>query len=335
MKRSLFALAVTAAHLAAATAAPPTMQAIVQQGPESLVLRTVDTPRPAAGEVLIRIYAAGVNPADWKRLPTETTRPDGTVRAAIPGFDAAGVIDSVGTGVTSLKPGDAVYARADGAYAQYVAIAASDAVLKPGRFTFEQAAATPIAGAASYGSVEDAGVRPGQRIAIIGAAGGAGSGAVVLAKARGATVIASGHSSQQAFVQGLGADEFIAYDKDDVAARIRGVDAVINTADGQADKALGYVRSGGRLVSIAGTMPTDAACAMAKVTCVQLRGNGSGLTYPDSLRVLTKLADDGSYRVAVSKRFPLAQAAEAQRQLRTGDAQGKTVLIIDQRANQR
>jgi len=82
----------------AAVAAPPRMQAIVRT-PAGLQLQTVDTPKPAAGEVLIRIYAAGINPADWKRLPEAKTMPDGSVRAAIPGFDVAGVIDSVGPGV--------------------------------------------------------------------------------------------------------------------------------------------------------------------------------------------------------------------------------------------
>ncbi|MET0290904.1 MAG: NADP-dependent oxidoreductase [Steroidobacteraceae bacterium] len=333
--RTGFAIAVILGLFSATTsAAPLTMQAIVQLDPDVLQLRTVDTPRLAAGEVLIRVYAAGVNPADWKRLPVEAKQPDGSIRAAIPGYDVAGVVDSVGSGVTTFKPGDAVYARADRAFAQYVAIAATDAVLKPKRLTFEQAAGVPIAGAAGYGSVEDAKLQRGQRVAIIGAAGGAGSAAVILARSRGAKVIASAHSSQQAFLEQLGVDEFVAYDKDDVAARIRNVDAVINTADGQADKALGYVRSGGRFVSIAG-MPADGACAAARVTCVQIRGTGTGLSYPDSLRALNRLADGGQFDVRVTKRYALADAGAAQVLVRAGNSMGKVVLVVDPKSGER
>jgi NADPH:quinone reductase-like Zn-dependent oxidoreductase len=157
---------------------------------------------------------------------------------------------------------------------------------------------------------------------------------VVLARAKGATVIASAHSSQKAFLDGLGVAEFVAYDRDDVAARIRDVDAVINTADGQAEKALGYVRSGGRLVSISG-MPGEAQCAAARVTCVQIRGNMEGLSYPDSLRALVPLAEQGKFTVHVTKTFPLAQAAAAQRLLQAGDAMGKVVLVVDPRAESR
>lgn len=326
----------TLALFASATllAAPPTMQAIVQSGPE-LTLQTIDTPVPARGEVLIRVYAAGLNPVDWKRLPTAKTQPDGSKRAAVPGFDVAGVIDSVGPGVTSPKPGDAVYARADGAYAQYVAVEAAAAVPKPKRLTFAEAAAVPIAGAAGYGSVKDALLKAGQRVAIIGAAGGAGSAAVEFAHAQGAKVIASAHSSQRAFLEGLGVDEIVAYDRDDVAARIHDVDAAINTADGQAEKALAYVRKGGRLVSISGTLPSDAQCAAAQVTCVQIRGNGAGLGYPDSLRAIAPLADAGKFTPRVTKTFPLAEGAAAQAYAHTSDSVGKVVLVVDAKATTR
>jgi len=329
------ALAALACHAAAATAAPTRMRAAVQTGPDSIEVRTVDTPRPAAGEVLVRILAAGINPVDHKRLPTERRMPDGSVRAAVPGFDVAGVVDTVGAGVTTPKVGDAVYARADGAYAEYVAIAATDAVPKPKRLTFVEAAAVPIAGAAGYGTARDGQVRAGQRVAIIGAAGGAGSAAVDFVHALGATVVASAHSSQRAFLEGMGVEEFVAYDKDDVAAKIRDVDVAINTADSEATKALAYVKKGGRLVSIAGTLPDAQRCAAARVTCVQIRGNGDGLSYPDSLRAIAPIADAGKYRPRVTKTFALEDAAAAQRFAQAGNATGKVVLIVDEAATRR
>lgn len=329
--RSCAAAAAAFFGAGALAAAPPRMQALVQTG-DTVQLQTVDTPKPAAGEVLIRVLAAGINPVDWKRLPTAKTMPDGSKRAAIPGFDAAGLVEAVGAGVTGVKPGDAVYARADGAYAQYVAVEASAAVPKPKRLTFTQAAAVPIAGAAGYGTVKDAQLKAGQRVAIIGAAGGAGSAAVDFAHAQGAKVIASAHSSQQAFLKSLGVEDIVAYDKDDVAARIHDVDAVINTVDGQAEKALTYLRKGGRLVSIAGTLPSDAQCAAAQVSCVQIRGNGAGLSYPDSLRAIAPIADAGRFTPRVTKTFPLAEGAAAQRFAHTADSMGKVVLIVDAKA---
>ncbi len=305
-------------YLAASTvaqAAPETSRAIVQTA-QGLALQTVPTPKPAAGEVLIRIYAASVNPVDWKRS------------ARVPGFDAAGVIDSVGPGVTTFKPGDAVFARAAGSYAEYATAAAVEVVAKPGSLTFEQAAAIPVAGVAAYRSVEGAKVAAGQRIAIIGAAGGSGSFAVQLAKSRGARVIAIGHSSQQAFLKSLGADEFIAYDKDDVSTKVHHVDAALNLVDGQAVAALGYVRPGGHFMSIAGN-PGEDKCAAAKVSCPGLAGGNDPALYGNVMRTLATLADQGKYQVKVTKTFPLAEGAAAQALARSGDTSGKIVIVVD------
>lgn len=299
----------------ATQAAPATSQAVVQSG-ETLALQTVATPQPAPGQVRIKVYAAAINPVDWKR------------RARIPGFDVAGVIDSVGPGVTAWKPGAAVFALANGAYAEYTLANIENVVEKPKNFTFAQAAAIPIAGVAGYRAVEEAQVAAGQHIVIIGAAGGVGSFAVQLAKARGAMVIAIGHSSQQAFLTGLGADEFVAYDKDDIAARVGKVDAALNLVDGQADAALGYVRPGGHLTSIAGD-PGNDKCAAARVKCVVIAGGNGAISYGAGMRAMAALAAQGKYTVQVTKTLPLAQAAQAQQAVHGSDALGKVVLIVD------
>jgi NADPH:quinone reductase-like Zn-dependent oxidoreductase len=175
---------------------------------------------------------------------------------------------------------------------------------------------------------EAANIQPGQRVAIIGAAGGAGSAAVDAVHARGGKVIASGHSSQQAWLKEQGVEEFVAYDKDNVAARIQGVDAVLNTVDGQADAALGYVKRGGYLSSIAG-VPAAGKCAAAGVTCVQIRGTVPDLTQGESLRAVAKLAESGKYTPRVTRTYPLAEAGAAQQFARAGDTMGKIVLIVD------
>jgi NADPH:quinone reductase-like Zn-dependent oxidoreductase len=314
--------ALTLLTLAATTtlAAPAKMQAAVQTA-NGLQLQTVDTPAAGAGQLLIRVYAAGVNPVDWKR------------RAEIPGFDAAGIIDSIGSGVTGWKVGDKVVARVATGYAEYAVANADETIRKPESFTFEQAGGIPVAGIAGYRAVHAANIKPGQRVAIIGAAGGAGSVAVEVAKSQGAKVIASGHSSQEAFLKSLGVDEFVAYDKENVAARIRNVDAVLNMVDTQVVPALGYVRSGGYYTSIAGN-PGDDKCAAASVTCVIITGAYQGLSQGDAMRALADLANKNQYHVTVSRTFPLAQAAAAQELGKTSDTTGKIILIVDTKAKQ-
>lgn len=300
---------------AVAQAAPPQSQAVVST-PQGLALQTVATPKPAAGQVLIKVHAASINPVDWKRVNP------------VPGFDVAGVVDSLGPGVTAFRPGDAVVARATGAYAEYAVASAAEAIVKPSVLTFEEASGLPIAGVAGYRAVEEAKIASGQRVAIIGAAGGAGSFAVQLARARGAKVVAVGHSSQQAFLKSLGADEFVAYDRDDVAARVGQVDAALNLVDGQATAVLGYVKPGGHFTSIAGN-PGEDKCAAARVACAIIAGGNGTISYGDGLRALAKLAEAGHYTVQISKSFPLAQAAQAQQLARTGETIGKIVLVVD------
>ena len=300
---------------AAVAAAPDKMQAIVQTD-AGLVYQTVPTPQPAAGEILVRVHAAAVNPVDWKRKPP------------IPGFDVAGVIEALGSGVTGWKVGQSVVARAPGGYAQYAIAPAANVILKPSRFTFEEASGMPVAGVAAYRAAREAKVVAGQRVAIIGAAGGSGSVAVQVTKALGARVIAVGHSSQQAFLETLGADEFVAYDQTDVAARIRDVDAVLNMVDGQATASLGYVKRGGHFASISGA-PAEGRCEAAGVGCVVIAPGYVGISDGDALRALAALAEEGRYKVTISRRFPLAEAAAAQQLNRTSDTTGKIVLIVD------
>ncbi len=258
-----------------------------------------------------------MNPVDWKR------------DLRIPGYDAAGVIDSVGPGVTAFKPGDAVLARADGAYAEYAVADVDVTIAKPKGFTFEQAAGVPVAGIAGYRAVEEAKVSKGQRVAIIGAAGGSGEAAVQIAKTHGARIIGVGHSSQQAFLKSLGVDEFIAFDKEDVAAKVRNVDAALNLVDGQAAAALGYVKRGGRFTTIIGSPGDDRIAASGVTAVLILTGIYHGISEGDALRALVRLADKGQYKVTVSKTFPLAEAARAQDFVHMGQAIGKTILVVD------
>jgi NADPH:quinone reductase-like Zn-dependent oxidoreductase len=295
---------------------PATSQAIVRNG-TTLSLQTVPTPKPGAGQVLIKVYAAGVNPVDWKR------------DLRIPGYDAAGVIQGVGPGVTAFNFGDAVLARAEAAYAEYAIADVELTVAKPAGFTFEQAAGVPVAGIAGYRAVEEARISRGQRVAIIGAAGGSGEAAVQIAKTHRAHIIAVGHSTQQAFLKSLGVGEFIAFDKEDVAAKVRNVDAGLNLVDGQAEAVLGYVKRGGRYMSIMGSPGDDRIAAAGVAAVVVATATYQGIGEGDALRAVKRLADKGQYTVTVTRTFPLAQAQQAQDFVHNGQAIGKTILIVD------
>ncbi|MET0292695.1 MAG: NADP-dependent oxidoreductase [Steroidobacteraceae bacterium] len=318
MKKCFVSLALFAVAAVATAQAPTMMLAVVADDAKAPRVTSIATPQPRENQIRIRIIAAGVNPVDWKSASTGT----------VLGYDAAGEVDAIGAGVTTFKPGDAVVARVNGSYAQYAIANLDSVVLKPKTFTFEQAAGIPVAGIAGYRAATEAKVSKGQRVAIIGAAGGAGSAAVETAKLLGGAVIGIGHSSQEAYLRKLGATEFVAYDKDNVSAKVRDVDVALNMVDNQADAALGYVKRGGYFSSIAG-MPAEGKCQAAGVTCVQI---GRGLPGPptvQSLRPLVEMADRGQYTVNVTRRFPVTKAADAQESLRTSEGMGKTVLIVD------
>lgn len=171
------------------------MKAIVQDRfgpPEVLELREVDEPEPGDGEVLVRVRAASVNPADWYLMtgmpwlarPAMGLRRPRTGRL---GVDLAGEVAAVGRDVSRFRPGDAVFGTGDGTLAERVAVAEATLAAKPARLSFEQAAAVPVAALTALQGLRDKGrLRPGQRVLVNGASGGVGTLAVQLAKALGA-----------------------------------------------------------------------------------------------------------------------------------------------------
>jgi NADPH:quinone reductase-like Zn-dependent oxidoreductase len=327
-----------------AWAAPATMKAIVQTGaggPEVLKLETIPTPQPGMGEVRIRVVAAAVNPTDVRLRLDGASRDTAKANAdkevpLIPGQDVAGYIDAVGPGVTTFKVGDKVFAnltRRKG-YAEYVVASVDDVAMKPKSFTFEQTAGIPTAGVAGWRAIEQAKLQKGQKIAIIGAAGGVGSTVVQFAKAKGAYVVGDGSAWQDDFMKRLGVDEIVNHDKDDVAAKIKNMDVVVNTVGGEKDHVLGYVKRGGILVSIVGLPPKE-QCAAAGVTCITYSATQyDGLTKSQTLPVLAKMADAGQYNVEVEKVFPLEQAGAAQEMARTR-TEGKIILAVTSESNKK
>ena len=283
-------------------------------------LQSVPKPEPQAGQVRIKVRAASVNPVDWK----ETSRAVPGTRV-IPGRDLSGVIDAVGDATGPWKVGQAVIAIATGgSYAEY-AIASMNAVAaKPERLSFEEAAGMPVAGETAWRAlVTIASVQPGQRVLIHGGAGGVGSSAVQIAKARGAYVIATASPSHFELLRSLGADEVVDYHSVGFEEKLKDIDVVLNTVDADTGaRSVAVVRPGGILVSVIGAAP-DAQCEAAKIRCA-VTGHATG----EMLGSLSGLADQGKFHVHIDQRFPLAEAAKALELSHQGHTGGKIILEV-------
>jgi len=317
---------------------PQTMHAILADpsgGPGAVKLETVPVPQPAAGQVLLRVYAAGTNPVDWGVRPAgaPAAAAAGAPRTAPPppGRDVAGVIVALGAGVNDYKVGDKVYTAlaTGGAYAEYAVAAAAELAMKPKKFTFEQAAGIPIAGYTGLRLVVVADVKKGQRVLIIGAAGGVGSTAVQVARAAGGHVIAVASSRHHKYLEELGAQEIIDYDKENVAENAKAIAVVLNTVGSENANALTYVQPGALVLDAAGQLD-EKACAAAHVRCIHIQRQG--LTNAEALKRLTQMADEGMYSVKIEKSFPLAKTGDALSYGRAGDREGKVIIDVDKDA---
>jgi NADPH:quinone reductase-like Zn-dependent oxidoreductase len=191
-------------------------------------LRDIDRPEIGDDEVLVRVHAAGVNPADWAimgGLPY-IARPVYGLRKpknAVRGTDVAGTVEAVGAGVTRFRPGDEVFGWCGGlggAFAEYASVSEEALAPKPANLTFEQAAAVPMAGLVALQALRDhGGVRAGQRVLINGASGGIGTFAVQIAKALGAEVTGVCSTRNVDMVRSIGADHVIDYTQEDFTRR--------------------------------------------------------------------------------------------------------------------
>ncbi|WP_246410039.1 NADP-dependent oxidoreductase [Roseateles terrae] len=333
------------------------MKAIRQHefgGPD--VLRYEDAPKPQAGpgEVLIRVHAVGVNPPDWylrdgyRMLP-----PEWQPRVEFPvilGTDVSGVIEDVAEDVTGFKPGDAVYAMVrfptglagqSRAYAEYVTAPASEIALKPARVDHAHAAAAPMSLLTAWQFLIDQGhdlpnpLQPhphqpvpleGRTVLVNGAAGGVGHLVVQLAKWKGAQVIAVASGRQEAFVRGLGADDFIDYTRVAPEAVVTGVDLVVDCVGGPTSgRFLQTLKRGGALFPIF-PLGFDGAEEAARrgvtVSATQVRSNGQ------QLATLSGLLNDGTVRIAIDSRYPLSDARAAHERAAKGHIAGKLVLTV-------
>jgi NADPH:quinone reductase-like Zn-dependent oxidoreductase len=300
--------------------------------PEVLVLTAVDRPTPLPTEVLLRVYAAGVNPVDWK-IRSGVLPPGGLgTHPFVQGWDVAGVVEA-GPRVTRFEPGDEVFGliwfpRPGGGYGEFVTAPARQLARKPASLSFAEAAALPLAGLTAYQTlVEFAGLQPGQRILITAAAGGVGHLAVQIAKARGALVTGTARTSKHDFLREIGVDHPVDYTRVDVANSVRGQDVVLDVVGGEYSiELLESLRPGGLLILTIGQVSPELAARAeelgVRVCAFLVEPSHAGL------EALAELVEAGKLRVHIEQVFALADVAKAHELGEETRTTGKIVLSI-------
>lgn len=305
-----------------------TMQAIQAHdygGPEILVLEQVARPTPNADQVLIQVKAAGVNPADWKYRSGLYKQFMPLKFPWTPGLDGSGIVEAVGTSVTTLKKGQEVYGVLMGGYAEYALALAKDVQPKPASLTFEQAAALPVGALTAWGAViETAKVEAGQRVLVHGAAGGVGAYAVQLARWKGAHVTGTASASNLDFVLSLGAENVIDYQATRFENVLKDMDAVIDTIGGNLpERSFRIIRPGGIFVTVAGQLAEEAGKAQ------NVRALRAGRASTDKLKQISELIEAKQLKPVMGPVFPLAEARQAQELSQTGHGRGRIILQIE------
>jgi len=300
-------------------------------GPEVIQVNDVAKPEVKPGQVLVEVNAASINPFDFKlRL--------GYMKDMIPlkfpftvGGDVAGKVTQVGDGVDGFKVGDRVYGQAagvagnSGAFAEFAATSAGQLAQAPKGLSWEEMASLPLAGVSAWQAmVEHLQLKRGQTVLIHGGAGGIGSLAVQLAQHLGAKVTATAGAGNLDYVKGLGADEVVDYQSQDVAG-LRDFDAAFDTVGGdEFNKVLRTVKRGGTVVSMGGYSLDKALAAELGVTAI---AQGTKVTTA-ALDKLRELVESGAVKPQVGKMFPLAQTRAAFEALENGSVRGKVVIEV-------
>jgi NADPH:quinone reductase-like Zn-dependent oxidoreductase len=326
---------------------------ILKRYGKSNQLEFADIPRPKIkpNEMLVQVYAAGLNPID-SMIPKGAFKP--ILKFQLPatmGSDLAGVVVEVGSSVTRFKTGDSIFASifdlGTGALAEFAVVPESAAAIKPVNLDFVQAASIPMVGLTSWQALKErAHLKPGQKVFIPAGSGGIGTFAIQLAKYLGATVGTTTSTSNVGLVQRLGADEVVDYKKQEFEDVLQDYDVVLGTIRGDGiEKSLKILKPKSSVVSLIG--PPDAAFARARgmnflmkfifglISCKiirQAKKRGAEYSFlflhPDGhqLAEIGKLLDAGYITPVIDKVFPFDQTKEALLYLEEGRAKGKVVV---------
>jgi NADPH:quinone reductase-like Zn-dependent oxidoreductase len=293
-------------------------------GPEVLVLERAPRPEPNADQVLIRLKAASVNPADWKYRSGAYKQFMPLQFPWTPGMEGSGVVEAVGGNVTTLKKGDEVYGIVTGGYAEYALALANEVQPKPASLNFEEAAALPMGALTAWGAViETARVEAGQRILVHGAAGGVGAYAVQLARWEGANITGTASADNLEFVRSLGAENVIDYNVTRFETAVKDMDVVIDTVGGDLpERSLQVIRPGGIFVTIAAMLPEDAGKAQ------NIRALSASRASADTLKQVSELIEAKQLKPVVGEVFLLSEVRQAHELSQTGHGRGRIILQI-------
>lgn len=321
------------------------MKAIVQDRygtADVLRLEDIDTPAVGGGEILIRVRAASAFIGDW-HIMTGTPYAIRTVSGLrapkhhVLGQDLAGTAEAVGEGVTGFRSGDEVFGAGVGAFAEYATARPDRLAPKPTNLSFEEAATVPTTGCTALQGIRDVGkVQAGQRVLVIGAAGGVGSFAVQIAKAFGAHVTGVCSTSKIELVRSIGADEVIDYTQEEIVDGTRRYDVIFDTAG---NREASYLRQaitskgtlvlaggegGGRWLGMGRVMRAKAISPFVG----QKMTNFLGRPKAEDLLVLKDLIEAGRVTPVIGARYPLSDVPDAIRELGTGHGRGKVVITM-------
>ncbi|MFC6101598.1 NADP-dependent oxidoreductase [Olivibacter domesticus] len=320
---------------------------------EELTLREISKPILRENEVMVEIYAAGLNQLDIKILSGEFKMILPYKTPFILGHDLAGIVIETGSGVTKFKIGDEVYARPSdlhiGTFAEYLAVEENDLALKPKNLSMDEAAGVPLVALTAWQALVEIGkLKKGQKVFIQAGSGGVGIVAIQLAKYLGATVATTAGKASFPMLKELGADVLIDYKTQDFETVLKDYDLVLNSQDTKTlKKSLNVVKTGGKVISISGP-PTPAFAqeigaswlirtALSLLSFgVRKKAKRRGIDYEflfmkssgKQLGEITKLIEDGTIKIVVDKVYPFPQTNEALNHVASGRAKGKIVVKI-------
>jgi NADPH:quinone reductase-like Zn-dependent oxidoreductase len=314
-------------------------------GPADVVkISDIEKPVPKDGEVLIRVRAASVNPADWHfmrgtpyflRMMTGLRKPKNRRLGA----DVAGQIEAVGSKVTQFKPGDEVFGICRGAFGEYACPSESAVAMKPDNVTFEHVASVPVAALTALQGLRDKGhIQAGQKVLINGASGGVGTFAVQIAKWFGAEVTGVCSTRNVEMVRSLGADRVIDYTREDFTQSGQRYDLIYDCSGNHSFSACRRVLNRkGIHVGVGGPSGKWMIGALASLITALLLSRFRSrklVTFlakasEKDLTLLGELMQAGKVTPVIDRRYRLSEVAEAIRYLETGHARGKVVITME------
>jgi NADPH:quinone reductase-like Zn-dependent oxidoreductase len=300
------------------------MKAIVVHeygGPEVLKFEEYPDPVPGPGEVLVRVAATSVNPIDYKRRAGLTKDFYPMHFPGLIGVDIAGTVVKLGPGVEGFSVGDQVFAMADNTYAELCVVKADILAKVPQGLDLIQAAALPLVTTTGNQLLSATGIKGGQAVLVVGAAGNVGRSAVFTAKQHGATVIAGILKRQMDEAKTFGADQVVATDDETAIAGLPLLDAVADTVDGRtAERLIAKVKPGGVYASVVEAPRNAASYPSVKLVHVFSKFDRKTLEF------MAEAVRDGKLVIPISHKLPLREAAEAQAEAEKG-AVGKILLV--------